>query len=86
MIHLIMNRYPDGTSCPVSLEINNRLYNYSESSMFSKLSYFINENILCTTLNVETAEKKEKTYVIRNVFKNENDIWTLDLGDYNETC
>ena len=45
MIKLLVITYEDGTSCPASLQIDNKIYNYGEDELFSKLNDYIDSEI-----------------------------------------
>ena len=42
---LLIITYEDGTSCPASLQIQDKTYNYGEDELFEKLNDYIDSEI-----------------------------------------
>lgn len=66
MTNIILNQctFPDGTSCPVSLKINDEIYNYGETDLFEKLSPYKNAKII---VNYNGYINETKTYLLGDI-------------------
>lgn len=80
MINLINITYENGQSCPVSLQIKDKMYYYGEDTLFDKLENYKNKTIIVNTIGFE---KTQKTYIIEDIILDK--IPKLKLGEINES-
>ena len=66
---LLIITYEDGTSCPASLQIDNKIYNYGEDELFSKLNDYIGSEIEVIHSGFKNYSKK---YIIEEIYELEN--------------
>ena len=71
--------FSDGTSCPVTLQIQDKIYNYGECELFEKLCKYKGNEILVKYSGYKNNNKK---YIIEDVIM--NDIPKLKLKEINE--
>jgi len=64
MIHLIMENKDNGKSCPISLEIDDKIYEYEKDKLFEKLAKYINYEIKVTYIGLEEGNNN---YIIEEV-------------------
>jgi hypothetical protein len=77
MINLVVSTFDDGTSCPVSLQIHDLIYNYSEDNLFEKL---INYRDYTIHIDYTGYKTYSKDYIIEDVILN-GTVPTLKLKD-----
>ena len=63
-MRLLILTYEDGTSCPASLQIQDKTYTYSEDNLFEKLTNHINSEIEVIYSGYINCNKK---YIIEDV-------------------
>lgn len=78
-ITLIQSTFGDGTSCPVTLQIDDELYNYGECELFEKLTKYKGNEILVKYTGYKNNNRK---YIIEDVIM--NGIPKLKLKEINE--
>lgn len=61
---LLVITYEDGTSCPASLQIDNKIYNYGEDELFSKLNDYIGSEI---EIIYSGTKNYSKSYIIEDI-------------------
>ena len=66
---LLIITYEDGASCPASLQIDNKIYNYGEDELFSKLNDYIGSEIEVIHSGFKNYSKK---YIIEEIYELEN--------------
>lgn len=71
--------FSNGTSCPVTLQIDNNIYNYGECELFGKLCKYKGNEILVKYYGYKNINKK---YIIEDV--DIKDIPKLKLKEINE--
>lgn len=76
MITLIQTTFSDGTSCPITLQIGDEVFNYGESGLFEKLCKYKGNEILVKYSGYKNYNKK---YIIEDVIM--NDIPKLKLEE-----
>lgn len=72
--------FSDGTSCPVTLQIEDKIYNYGECELFEKLCKYKGNEILVKYSGYKNNNKK---YIIEDVII--KDIPKLKLKEIDET-
>ncbi len=78
-ITLIQSTFFDGTSCPVTLQIGDEIFNYGECELFEKLHKYKNNEILVKYSGYKNYNQK---YIIEDVII--KDIPKLKLKEINE--
>ena len=68
MINLVVSTFEDGTSCPVSLQIHDLIYNHSEDNLFEKLINYRDYIINIAYTGYSTYSKE---YIIEDVILND---------------
>ena len=68
-IKLLILTYEDGTSCPASLQIQDKTYNYGEDELFEKLNDYIDSEIEIIHSGFRNYSKK---YIIEEIYELEN--------------
>ena len=66
---LLILTYEDGTSCPASLQIQDKTYNYGEDELFEKLNDYIDSEIEIIHSGFRNYSKK---YIIEEIYELEN--------------
>ena len=66
---LLILTYEDGTSCPASLQIQDKTYTYSEDNLFEKLNDYIDSEIEIIHSGFRNYSKK---YIIEEIYELEN--------------
>lgn len=79
MITLIQTTFSDGTSCPLTLQIGDEVFNYGESELFEKLCKYKGNEMLVKYSGYKNYNKK---YIIEDVII--KDIPELKLKDIDE--
>jgi len=77
MINLVVSTFEDGTSCPISLQIFDSIYNYGEDKLFEKLV-----NYTDYIINIAYTGHKNylKEYIIEDVILDDA-VPTIKLKD-----
>ena len=78
-ITLLQSTFPDGTSCPIALQINDEVFNYGECELFEKLSKHKDSTILIKYTGYKNYNKK---YIIEDIII--KDIPKLKLKEIDE--
>ena len=68
-IKLLILTYEDGSSCPTSLQIQDKTYNYGEDELFEKLNDYIDSEIEIIHSGFRNYSKK---YIIEEIYELEN--------------
>jgi hypothetical protein len=79
-IKLLVLTYEDGTTCPTSLQINDKTYTYGEDNLFEKLTNYIDSEI---EIFYSGFKNYTKRYIIEEVILEK--IPKLQLKDIDES-